>query len=809
MPDVFSGFSFSMGFFKNLYHSLTQKITPKPAGRDFFGDNIEALFTFLTSKITSSNQVNATVVYINNYLKLKSNERLERLPESYLFVEKYLTDIDPDFKLSKEKLRAQIKVQYANLLSVPGFDIIFEEESKQEFELCRLFLKVVINGLQDLLGEKGGKEIQNIGKYLNEIPNGFPSRNPLTETSFNPSNYNDWVHFLRKLSFHTFNLLVQKLGEEAALRRFDNGYKEIARKFINLDTFQIIISVLPENLMDEDRVGALTKHQIEKLLLKKADHFEQLTKDLQEKNKELERTQQLLIEAKNRAEQATRAKAMFLANMSHEIRTPMNAVIGMTEILRETNPSSEQLLYIDTIYKSGYDLIHIINDILDYSKIESGNLQLEQRPVSIQNLTADLGNLLILKAEEKNIELIFYVDEQVPDYIFGDAVRLKQVLTNLLVNAIKFTEVGEVVLEVHAQFITDDRVKLEFQVRDTGIGIPSNKISNIFDSFSQVDASTTRNYGGTGLGLTITKSLVSMMNGRIWVNSVVGEGSKFTFTIEADIDDSKKRDTINYDQFSGKTALIAGQNRTQCEMLAKKLSAFGMESQSFSTLPDLILGIQKTPKCDLIFAEEYLYKSIDPSLKKSFKTQLNTKNLPLIGIIPFSKSADYSSDETEISITKPIRRDVLIKKMKIALSLEQNVSEQLSNVETHIVRPISILLAEDNPTNQLVAKGLMRNIGYEIDVVENGQQVLDHLNKKFYDLILMDVQMPVLDGLQTTQKVRMKVIAPHQPIIIAMTANASEEDRQVCLFAGMNDYLSKPVTRTEIIQKIENWFPES
>ncbi|MCR9132504.1 MAG: ATP-binding protein [bacterium] len=799
-----------MGFFNNLYRSLTRKITTNPTDRrDFFGDNIEALFTFLTSKITSSNQANATVVYINNYLKLKNNERLERLPESYLFVEKYLTDIDPDFKLSKEQLRAQIKVQYANLLSVPSFDIIFEEESKQEFELCRLFLKVVINGLQDLLGERGGEEIQNIGKYLNEIPNGFPGRNPLNQSNFNPSNYNDWVHFLRKLSFHTFNILVQKLGEEAALRRFDNGYKEIAKKFINLDTFQIIISVLPENLMDEDRIGALTKHQIEKLLLKKADHFEQLTKDLQEKNQELERTQQLLIEAKNKAEEATRAKAMFLANMSHEIRTPMNAVIGMTEILRETNPSNEQLLYIDTIYKSGYDLIHIINDILDYSKIESGNLQLEQRAVSIQNLVADLGNLLILKAEEKNIELIFYVDEDVPDYIIGDAVRLKQVLTNLLGNAIKFTEIGEVVLEVQVQSTTENKVTLEFQVRDTGIGIPKNKINNIFDSFSQVDASTTRNYGGTGLGLTITKSLVTMMDGNIWVNSVVGEGSKFAFTVQAEIDYSKTLETRNSPKFSGKTALIAGQNRTQTEILARKLSALGMDSRIFSTLPDLILGIQESTSCDLIFAEEYLYKSIDPTLKKSFKKQLEAKKLPLIGIIPFTKSAEHSSDESDLTITKPIRRDILVKKIQQAFSVEQAVPKQLTDEEQHRIRPISILLAEDNPTNQLVAKGLMRNIGYDIDVVENGQQVLDQLNNKFYDLILMDVQMPVLDGLQTTQKVRMKVIAPHQPIIIAMTANASEEDRQVCLFAGMNDYLSKPVTRTEIIEKIENWFPES
>jgi|GEM_PF-2252965 len=798
-----------MGIIKDIVEAFKRKNSLGTGSSDFFSENIDALFGYLTSRITSSNQAHATIVYINNYLKLKSADRQERLAESYLFVEKYLTDIDPKFDLTKEKLRARIKVQYAQLLSIDSFAIIFEDESKQEFELCRLFLREVISGLQDLLGEKGSEQIQGISQYLENIPNGFPSQNPLNELGFNPSNYNDWVHFLRKLSFYTFNILKDKIGEEASLRRFDHGYKTLAKKFINLDSFQIIISVLPENLMDEDRVGALTKHQIEKLLLKKADHFEQLTKDLQEKNLELEATQRLLIEAKNKAEEATKAKAMFLANMSHEIRTPMNAVIGMTEILRETNPSKEQLLYIDTIYKSGYDLIHIINDILDYSKIESGNLELEKQPVNIQNLTADLGNLLVLKAEEKNIDLIFYVDKEVPDFVIGDAVRLKQILTNLLGNAIKFTSIGEVVLEVDIQKKDAAEATLEFRVIDTGIGVPENKIEHIFDSFSQVDASTTRNYGGTGLGLTITKSLVNMMGGEIWVTSKVGEGSTFTFTIKLPIDDSISRKPVDVSNLEGKTVLVADQNSRQRTVLAKSLAGLGIAVHTYASLEELIIGIQQVPEINVVLVEEYLYKSADTALRTGFGAQLNSKKIPLISTIPFSSSVDQESDEESIYLTKPIRLEDLIGAIQRALIGKKDVAEILPEEIVHKIRPISILLAEDNPTNQLVAKGLMRNIGYDIDVVDNGQKVLESLDRKFYDLILMDVQMPVLDGLQTTQKLRMKVIAPKQPIIIAMTANASEEDKQVCLFSGMNDYLSKPVTRGEIIEKIENWFPEN
>lgn len=244
-------------------------------------------------------------------------------------------------------------------------------------------------------------------------------------------------------------------------------------------------------------------------------------------------------------------------------------------------------------------------------------------------------------------------------------------------------------------------------------------------------------------------------------------------------------------------------------MLAKKLSHFGVVVHTYPSLEELILGIQHVPNIDSVIVEEYLYKSAELAIRTGFGAQLETKKIPLISTVLFSASVDNKQDENSFSLTKPIRRAELINTLYRALSGEKKATTVLPEEVIHTVRPISILLAEDNPTNQLVAKGLMRNLGYEIDIVDNGQRVLELVDQKFYDLILMDVQMPILDGLQTTQKLRMKVIAPKQPIIIAMTANASEEDKQVCLFSGMNDYLSKPVTRGEIIEKIENWFPEN
>ncbi len=774
----------------------------------FFIESINQLFDFLSHKIDDDNNAHVATVFIKNFLSLSGNDKKKKLPESYLYIEKYLTDIDRQFSLSKKELRMLVKVEFASLLALKDFALIFEDEQTQEFELSRLFLLRILDGLFDLLGDKGSEKLQGIKNYLETVPNAFPSKNPLNEKSFNPSDLGDWVHFLRRLGFLIYDLLKEKLGEETALRRFDTAYEAISKKYINLDSFQIIISLLPEQLMDEGRINTLSKHQIEKLLLKKADHFEQITKDLSEKNEELEKTQKLLIEAKNKAEEATRSKAMFLANMSHEIRTPMNAVIGMTEILKDSNPTKEQLLYIDTIHKSGYDLIHIINDILDYSKIESGKLELEQKELNIHDFASDVANLLMLKAEEKNIDLIYYVDETIPPSIEADPIRLKQIMVNLIGNAIKFTNIGEVIYKITLDKLHDNKVELIFAVSDTGIGIPENKLGNIFDSFSQVDVSTTRNYGGTGLGLAITKSLIDLMGGEISVSSEIGKGSIFTFKIEIPYNSSKKLKEIPA-EFKGKTVLLADQNHSQRDLLKLKLGAWGFKVNTFSSLNELVANFRKYNSIDIILIEEFVFSSEDETLQKSFQTHISSKKIPLVRIVPFGFLSDtINLQNSLLTVNKPLRRTDLINVMYKALT-EANPSAEFENIsETYKPKKIKILLAEDNPTNQMVAKGLLTKIGYSMDIAVNGEEVLNKIKHSFYDLILMDVQMPVLDGLKTTQKIRQTVYKDGQPIIIAMTANASEEDKQICIFAGMNDYLSKPVRKNEIIEKLEKWFPD-
>lgn len=796
-----------MNFFRSILAFVKKKERAKSKNL-FFDESIDALFTFLLSRIGTSTGSNAATVHINNYLSLRGAERREKLAESYLFAEKYLTDIDTNFNLSKEELRSLVKVQYAKLLSIPKFALIFKEEDEQEFELCKTYLLEVLSGLTDLLGEAGSHQIQELKKYVDDIPNAFPRKNPLNDVTFNPSGFNDWVHFVRKLSFFTFNVLSEKLGEEATLKRYDKAYRTLANHYINLDSFQVIISVLPEKLMDEDRVSTLTKHQIEKLLLKKADHFERLTKDLSEKNAELQETQKQLIAAKEIAESATKAKAMFLANMSHEIRTPMNAVIGMTEILKETNPSKEQLTFIETIHKSGYDLVHIINDILDYSKIESGKMELEVQPINLHELVSETANLLVLKAEEKNIELIYYIDEEIPPILHADPTRLKQILVNLVNNAIKFTSIGEVVIEITLEKKLASEAVINFKVIDTGIGIPENKINHIFDSFSQVDASTTRNYGGTGLGLTITKSLVELMSGEVSVTSTMGEGSTFKFVVGLPYTASTSKSPRHSSIFKNKTLLFADQNASHRKYLGKKLQSLGFNVSAFQTIEELIANIKTVPIVDLILAEDFLLGNMTDSVKEGFEQLLKTGQIPLIKMLPFGKVPDLEKVNS-LSIKRPLKRENLISVLTTALEGSSKKSPKSSTTKTHEPKNISVLLAEDNKTNQLVAKGLLKSIGYQIEIVDNGVDVISKLDEKHYDLILMDVQMPVLDGLEATQKIRDLEFKPGQPIIIAMTANAMEEDRDRCIEAGMNDYLSKPVKRDEIIEKIEKWFPDN
>lgn len=794
-----------MGIFDNFRAKLSVKQDSSKESDGIIREKIEGLFHYLTSEITSSPESGTVFNSIKKFQKLDVKRQIESLTQTYLYVEKYLTEIDPDFVLEKEHVRARIKLQFSTLLSIPQFNLIFEEEAKQEFELCRKFLAEVVFGLNS----SSGDQIQKTKKYLESIPNEYPSENPLNEHSFNPVGLNDWVHFLQRLSFNVFNTLNTELGKEAALKRFDNAYKKLSETYITLDSFQIIISMLPESMMDEQRFGTLSKQQVEKLLLKKADHFEQLNKDLLKKNEELERTQRKLIEAKNNAVKANKAKAMFLANMSHEIRTPMNAVIGMTEILRGTELTSEQLEYVETIYKSGVDLIHIINDILDYSKIESGRLDLENEPISMDQLIFELGNMMVFKSEKKNLELITHIDEKIPEFLIGDAVRIKQILTNLLSNAIKFTHEGEIILEVSPKKIEDGLCTLELSVSDTGIGIAKDKQRSIFDSFSQADFSTTRNYGGTGLGLAITKSLISLMKGRILLKSEVGEGSTFSCILTLPIKKTSKTNRTNADSLHGKKVICAIHNIEHCRYVSEKLKYYSIDTIHANFITEVLAELRKDSTTDFLLLEDKCIGIADETDIKELKELVSHKKISVISTYPFGQNLSKENPFSSFKLSKPINREELI---KVLLKTQQQADPAKGlqpEKKQHQVRDIKVLVAEDTLVNQVVAKNLMKSIGYTIDIADNGKKVLELFEEQCYDLILMDVQMPEMDGIEATKELRLRTIKPRQPIIIAMTANATEEDKKMCLMAGMDDFSSKPVTRDQIVNKIEKWFPLS
>ena len=417
--------------------------------------------------------------------------------------------------------------------------------------------------------------------------------------------------------------------------------------------------------------------------------------------------------------------------------------------------------------------------------------------------------MMVFKAEKKNLELIIHVDENVPEFVIGDAVRLKQIMTNLLSNAIKFTHEGEIILEIREKNREDGISTLECNVTDTGIGIPSDKQYRIFDSFSQVDLSTTRNYGGTGLGLAITKSLVALMNGRISVKSEEGVGSTFTCSLKLPVKKSRKPDAQQQQEFKSCTIYCGNKNISQCLYTSKKLEPFGIKTKNCSTIPELISEIKKNSSSECLLLQNRLVSEASDSEIETLKSLTTEKNIPVVSLYPFGQNLDKRNPFDQFKLTAPINRNGLFEiLLKTRQRSEKTVPEQ-EEKKQHIPRDIKILVAEDTLVNQVVAKNLLKSIGYAIDIADNGKKAVEMYDSNYYDLILMDVQMPEMDGLEATKALRLKEIKPKQPIIIAMTANASEEDKKMCLFAGMDDFSSKPVTRDQIVNKIEKWFPLS
>jgi signal transduction histidine kinase/CheY-like chemotaxis protein/HPt (histidine-containing phosphotransfer) domain-containing protein len=544
------------------------------------------------------------------------------------------------------------------------------------------------------------------------------------------------------------------------------------------------------------------------------DQLEEYSKTLENKINQQKEFERDLLKAKEEAEQATMAKSNFLATMSHEIRTPMNGVIGMTGLLLETPLTSEQKDFVETIRVSGEALLTIINDILDFSKIESGKMELEIHPFELTKCIEESFNLLSSIAVKTNLELLYFIDSNVPGYIDGDATRIRQILVNLIGNAIKFTSKGEVFVSVKQLGRDKNNIELEFCVKDTGIGISEENISKLFQPFTQAESFTTRKFGGTGLGLAICSRLVSMMNGKIWVESVPGKGSSFYFTVQASLSENIHSVNINrtIPEIKNKRVLIVDDNEANLKIVDLQCKKWGFKTHTTSEPLEAINLIKQGEPFDMAIVDMQMQEMNGLELTAKIREFHSNNSLPIIILtsvnVQESELKDYKGLFSAF-LSKPIKQAEFLGIIMDVLSKISNKikpqDEQIYKIDKHLSEKykLKILIVEDNNTNQKLLASMLKHMGYIADIAGNGLEAIDSVERQHYDLIFMDVQMPEMDGLEATRIIVKKY--PDRPKIIALTANAMQEDREICFQAGMDDYLSKPIKIEKVQSIIENW----
>ncbi|PZO43263.1 MAG: hybrid sensor histidine kinase/response regulator [Pseudanabaena frigida] len=613
------------------------------------------------------------------------------------------------------------------------------------------------------------------------------------------------------------------------------------RSFQNIEI--LCLSKNKEEILISFSCSTISNHQVE-YDVKTNHNFVYVGRNITE----LKRKEQELMVARQVAEHSAQAKTVFLANMSHEIRTPMNGVLGMTELLLGTSLDDRQQDFVENIRLSGNLLLSLINRILDLSKLEEGELELENLPFNLEQCIEETLELFALQSHNNGLELVASFEENLPLLLKGDTVRLRQIIMNLIGNAIKFTEEGEVLVRVERDrsferaIANNDRnqsqIHLRFSITDTGIGIDSQNQDKLFKPFSQVDASTTRRFGGTGLGLAICRQLVELMQGEIGVLSPVanGKGTCFWFRIPFDIQSQSESQSESYGSqvLTNRHILVIEDNQHSRQLIRYYLTKVGAEIYEAANLVEAIAHLDASQNIDAALIEWQLTGFDGAEFTQQIHSKQEFTNLPLIAMLTANRQGEIQTIVEQGfcgHVTKPFKGKRLLKAISTALGIEtlspsndlepsglkisNNKENTTKNLRIEELHNLKILLAEDNVVNQKIMLAYLTQLGCQADLAENGEQVLQLLQTKDYDVILMDCQMPLLDGYATTQAIRQieaNAVATNRTskhiVIVAMTANAFKEDRDRCLAIGMDDYLSKPIRKKQLIETLERWVSE-